>query len=354
MVSRLGLSLLSVPNKSTGKCGNEWSTFGTCCKVDQLEALATKDRQLITTSADLFAQEYAFMIDLVRNKIYQPLTNVLSEINLKPSLAVVYGLNSTEKAKLVFLKNSPVMQFFRMGEATSLIETFKKELMKCWNFQAGLRSKALCSTCSANSARFFNNSLGLASLATCNQLITECQVAVLHSNRVIFAMNQLRRCDAALQRVGIKVNVAEKLSPKFEENLMDYVSKLFSDMRENFQADLNSLLQNSREARAMYCDELVRLDLASLPYIVRLMNVINSGVPWKVIVAQSRALRVFEPASRSLESSTRNLLSSDFSSQLQQSQDTSIMTSEFGQASTTASNTMGTKSEPINFGTPFP
>lgn len=278
--SQLGLQFLPAPVKNTGKCGSEWSTYGTCCNETQLESMVSKDNTNIEAAVSKLIGEFQSMATLVSNHLINLLKQKVA--NLRSNWEVEKAkFNSSDIEKLNELAKGPSLNSFYYSAANATTAQFSLNLKKCWQYQASLRSSAVCSTCSANSKRFFDANLGLANMHVCDKLVDICRVSVLQMNRLIYAFNALIDNDDLLRRAGILINTKERVRvTEFKNILNKYVSQSPDlDIAENRLNFTDSLRQDSKR-KAEYCSYMLRLNLVNTPYVVAFSRRILTQTPW--------------------------------------------------------------------------
>ena len=280
MVNLRGLELLQTPNTTTGKCGQEWSDFGTCCKVDQLTKFINEDTVQISAAVSKLSVEFTSTLEFL-NKIFIP---NLTAVVLKLKSSNWNTVSQEEVKALEQLLGAPelvyLMEIYKEGQNSGAPEKFKI----CWDYQASLRAKAICSTCSANSKRFFYRQKGIVKEDICNVLITNCIKSVFKMNRLINAYQRLYINQGLLEKVGIIINTKEKMRETFNDAFKQYQSPLFEEksLQSKYFIDFKYLLDTNKTMRDTYCEYMTRLNLASTPYIVSFADQIISNVPWRL------------------------------------------------------------------------
>ena len=161
------LKLLNKPDKKTGMCGREWKTFGTCCNVTHLAELVNQDKHTIEQSTAELVTELSSMVVFLKLQLIPSVRSVIANLSRKKQNQVT----SKDLEKLKSFIRSPALCYLRKENSTHVEIDLKAHLSECWNFQATLRSKAVCSTCSANSWRFFKNKLGIVNMDICRSLV---------------------------------------------------------------------------------------------------------------------------------------------------------------------------------------
>ena len=94
MVKFRGLELLQSPNKISGTCGQEWSNFGTCCKVDQLTRLIKEDTVQINEAVNKLSEEHKSTLEFLQIEFMPRLAAVVEKLKYSNWNAV-----SQEEAK---------------------------------------------------------------------------------------------------------------------------------------------------------------------------------------------------------------------------------------------------------------
>jgi hypothetical protein len=286
-VKLLGLELIESPIKISGICGQEWSEFGTCCKVDQLTTLVKRDADRTNRGVDTMTEEYKSMIVFLEKEFMPKLTAIVQ--NLKSSN---WKTVSQDDAK-------SLNELVNLPELVDLIRKYKgdqnfdieKGLKQCWNYQSSLRAKAVCSTCSANSKRFFKDGKGNVREEVCDELIEKCAISVLKLNRLVNAYQTLYINQDLLEKVGIIINAKEKLFSGFNKFFKNYQSPLLDGALETKLGKMFQRgLKKDRTKKDSYCEYMARLNLCAKPYIVLFAKNINSNVAWKMTTKTNRSL----------------------------------------------------------------
>ena len=310
-VKLLGLELLVSPIKISGTCGQEWSEFGTCCKVDQLTALVKTDAAYVDYGVKTMTEEYKSMIVFLQNELMPRLTAINQTLKSSNWKTV-----SQEDAKsLEKLVNSPeLVDLIRkyIGDQNLGIE---KTLKECWNYQSSLRAKAVCSTCSANSKRFFKDRKGNVREEVCDELIEKCALPLFKINRLVNSYQTLYINQDLLEKVGIIINAKEKLFNGFNKFFKNYKSPLLDGALETKLGKMfQRSLKKDRTKKDSYCEYMARLNLVNTPYIVKLAKKINSNVAWKMTTKTNMPLSSISssaspmPRSLDLKGQSQNIL----------------------------------------------
>jgi len=145
------------------KCGESWSTHGTCCDLQSLQDYAKRDLALIdelvqNTTEGIYLGARAFSVHLayaVKNKDV-PFIGEAKEI--RDSLLQKNITDSIGFLASILHPNS----------------TFNASLKKCWHTMKLVRGNALCSTCSADSRQSFFRGKALISRAVCESIMHDC------------------------------------------------------------------------------------------------------------------------------------------------------------------------------------
>ena len=223
---------------------------------------------------------------------------------------------SQEDAKsLEKLVNSPeLVDLIRkyIGDQNLGIE---KTLKECWNYQSSLRAKAVCSTCSANSKRFFKDRKGNVREEVCDELIEKCALPLFKINRLVNSYQTLYINQDLLEKVGIIINAKEKLFNGFNKFFKNYKSPLLDGALETKLGKMfQRSLKKDRTKKDSYCEYMARLNLVNTPYIVKLAKKINSNVAWKMTTKTNMPLSSISssaslmPRSLDLKDQSQNIL----------------------------------------------
>ena len=278
------LEMLETADKMSGKCGVEWSTYGTCCRVDQLISLIAQDRAKINQSVAIIIEENERMYDFVKNHFLVEIKSVLAKAKSNwNSQSIAAQQDLTEVQKIL---DARIFAFIDYPDADLSREIFKQELPSCWNYQSDLRSSAVCSTCSTNSVHYFKGDLGIASSDICDTLIDKCASAVLDMNRLIFAMVKILTNQRLFARIGVKINSIEKIDLAFFNAYRQYLREALRFSLLKKKGDLIKMLKDDKDKKLKYCSHLVRLNLASTPYIVSFAATFRPGIEWSISSVQ--------------------------------------------------------------------
>ena len=310
-VKLLGLELLVSPIKISGTCGQEWSEFGTCCKVDQLTALVKRDAAYIDYGVKTMTEEYKSMIVFLQKELMPRLTAI--DQTLKSSN---WKTVSQEDAKsLKQLVNSPELLFLIEKAAHDDKDSVEERIKECWNYQGSLRAKAVCSTCSANSKRFYTEEKGNVREEICDELIDKCALPLFKMNRLVDAYQALYENQEFLERLGIKINAKQKLVKSFKIALHRFKSPFAGEtLQREYHLAYPVYLKRDREMKDSYCEYMARLNLCAKPYIVLFAKNINSNVPWTISTKTNRSLSSIAtsaspmPRSLDLKDQSQNIL----------------------------------------------
>ena len=221
----------------------------------------------------------------------------------------------------IALLNSTSLKHFHFEYTDYTTAQFFRSVSPCWEYQAELRARAVCSTCSANSARFFDSSKALASVNTCDSVVSKCQVCVFQMNRLIHAMMALSEHQDLLAKFNIHINADKRLKNVFMMAFKNYQSDFSSSMHEVSLGEFIESLLKSPTKKAEYCDHLIRLNIDSVPYALTFAELIHAKIPWILTVCEkNRSLDLMDLEDDQFTSS------SDFENE-SLSQDTKIMAS---------------------------
>lgn len=139
-------------------CGGMWKRDGTCCNEAETKAFG-RDR---INRMRKYIGEFNQQIHALGQKVLE-LTSTDIQLKGKSTQEVA---SHFEQVGLGFLKN-----FLD----TNYSQRFNESTSKCWQHIGHLRVKSLCSMCTGNSARFFNNrQKAFVTAATCNTLLSTC------------------------------------------------------------------------------------------------------------------------------------------------------------------------------------
>lgn len=184
--------------------------------MKQLEALVKRDQAQIESAVTILISEYGAMKNLVKNHLKNLLIEKISSIKSNWNQEGK-KFNSSEVAKLIELATGNSLLSFSLERSDGSGQNLKAELRQCWKYQADLRASAVCSTCSANSTRFFDadKGLGLADMEVCGKLVENCGISIFHMNWLINAFNALIDNYDLLQKAGIQLNTNQRTKSIF-------------------------------------------------------------------------------------------------------------------------------------------
>ena len=287
LVKIKNLELLKTPLIINNVCGQEWETFGTCCETDILKEIVKNDQIQIQNAIKELKQEFKSMAFYLISKFIPTLKSI--ENNLKSSNWK--NISPEEAIFLTELVNDPVLNFMSNEPFQKTNHTADNTFDSCWNYQKSLRSVAVCSSCSANSKRFFTKRTAIVSDSICDTLIDKCSDSVFTMNRLLNSYNTLYKNQPLLMKVGIIINAREKLPSTFFKAFGKYQSPLLDTATTlTWKGGFKRSLVDDRANKASFCQYMTRLNLPNKPYVVAFAQLIRGQVAWRLDMAADRYL----------------------------------------------------------------
>ncbi len=188
--------ILNKPDKLSGKCGEEWAKFGTCCEVGSLIRYAEAQSKSLLDSTTTFSSDIKKLINCTlegSSSLTQQITAELAaeeDTSDKPQGdkdAPKKPEQETDRKLLLGVGKGAFKMFAkftmtRVREMASIVSMLKTNIQpffesqnKCISKLNAIRSSSLCNTCSARSQVFFTQGKIRMSLDDCKQVIGECK-----------------------------------------------------------------------------------------------------------------------------------------------------------------------------------
>ena len=151
------MSALDSPVISYDHCGTEWSTYGSCCKLESAKQFSIADKQVLELATSGVIKAMTFQKQLLK-PIIKDINNWL--IQLK------------HKDQIFFSKKLDILHAIVSSDDSTSHNT-------CWITELGkLRSSSLCSTCSGRSLDFFKNSRAIVNMDSCSAMLQGCSASI--------------------------------------------------------------------------------------------------------------------------------------------------------------------------------
>ena len=178
-----GVTLKASPDKTTGKCGEEWRNFGTCCDVQSLEFYISEQQKEFKDNHKRFVED---LLELAQNadQAINVFRKTLGRRRMMMELEELRNLSSQyfnefkieyEKKNSELLTKDEKFFFSLIRVVTDNLPNIEKTKDKCKDRMAKVRSSAACFTCSGRSPSFFQDNKVLINMQDCKAIIYDCQ-----------------------------------------------------------------------------------------------------------------------------------------------------------------------------------
>ena len=317
------VSTVSQSITTSGYCGAEWSTYGSCCHVVDAMAAINQDRIQIANAKALFVR-YFNQFPSVAKQFYWSIRR-LSEASLggrpKSEADVVRAAKTFIQSGKLANVMAKVAQFDSDWERS----IYQQQMDQCWNYNSQLRSSAVCSYCSSRGHEFFNwNQKGVVECQLCDGIINQCFEAHKKSIIMIKAWKKMLNSIDTWKDTGVEINVDE-MTLNFKNQFAQFdEDRVAEDIDSNSMTFMQLASLGSFE-RARFCQKFVKL--AYRPFIVDFYDNLNKYASWnlklskhasKVLSSRRRLLANIKPSVEAEEVPQdqvegRSLLSFDWS-----------------------------------------
>lgn len=283
--SKHKVEILSVPDKTQKSCGDEWKTYGTCCKQKSLQKATSEDASAIKNAVDLFVTKYSSFATAFKS-YYDNFRKILvsdeKEWILKQKLSQVKVIQENKKLlnNLTFLK---LVYDIHVLSDTKMLQTYKQEMETCWNFNIQLRAAAVCSACSSRGSIFFDGKKAKAHMEVCTQIIEKCYEAHLKTVFFLTYLYKMNLFEMALEKAELKVKVRDVLDD-FRDEFRDFMKDGEAESMSKFK-DYKQKLLSGAVPKEKFCDKFVKL--SDKPFITEFVNNIEKDNTFKVIVGKN-------------------------------------------------------------------
>lgn len=267
--------VLKTPETDTGACGVEWSTFGGCCNVKKLTAIAEADQRRITNAYFKISEEFE-EFSIAYQQFYQNL-NKLAVANESDWDAE--GKRAIRLAQKVLLDESMLVIFDTMNDYVHKrsIKKYKKMMENCWEYNIKIRGSSLCSTCSGRGNTFFKGGKAIATESACIPIIKKCYRPLKATLRMLRVWRFLLTNRDTLENLRINFNGPTKLKDFKTLAFNIYEGGVANDI-ENIAFDFKQMVKDDYKHKGRFCDKFVKLQ--GTPYIVAIAERITEREPW--------------------------------------------------------------------------
>ena len=263
---------------TSGYCGEEWRTYGSCCEIAKAIDGVKSDASEINKAKELFIKQF--------NEFIPVAVQFLESIQ-RLALVSKSGMSSKEKdivkgAKAFMeVENVPrLISRFRMMNSLTERSIYKQQMDQCWNYNNQLRSSAVCSYCSSRGDVFFNDmeDKGVAHSMYCDNIVNNCFEAHKKTIYIIKAWKKLISHDD-WKKSDVEINLGD-----MTKNFIDQYSKfnedsIADDINDDF-INAETVKKLTSDERARFCQEFVKL--AYKPFIVEFYDNIERSKSWKM------------------------------------------------------------------------
>ena len=274
--------VLESPAKYPSVCGGEWNTHGSCCDINKITELATKDAQKLKDSISSSQESFT--------KFSQTIVGISTFVPQIPS-QILPILPPDIQQLINFLKGEVFQEFSKLSKSYIDEKTIATESEKCWTAMSRIRSSSLCWTCSGRSEEFFYNGKAIISNELCQNIIGVCEENFLNTiklinvgDRAIKALSQLSfgKDIPNIEKFIDKVNYLIKITreTKITELLIEYKS-----------VDNRGKIEQKGKVATEVCDRMIKLHgdellihKAAAEYLEmrKILATVNTGVEAKI------------------------------------------------------------------------
>jgi hypothetical protein len=269
--------VLPKPDTSTLQCGQEWTTYGTCCKLDKLKTVFENDAQIIRESYAGLSSEFAGFLGLYRTFYANLKILAVADETLWKQTA---QKNAIKTAKKYLVEESFVRVFDTLSDYAKEQAWHNYRIMMriCWEKNIKIRGSALCSTCSGRGYEFFKKDMAIATEKACKPIMTKCYRSIKATLRIFRAWRYLNyHVSHDLKHLDIAFNIKTKI-PKLKDLITSVNEGGVANDIENISFDFKQMVKEDAKHKGRFCDMFVQLQ--ETPLVVKIARNINQNVAW--------------------------------------------------------------------------